>query len=400
MVAMVPGYSTITAVLPAQVANAVIDAMFERPGANVLLWSARGTLVQDHWRRRWLPSISPSRQMLQMLVPDTQAESVVADVVRAGRLDLQATGAVFSSPCEYTYLGSEFRAWPTDERSSQSVVSQAIKQSLSVIYCIVGHAASERVSRAAMDAGAHGPIVYYSEGRGLRDRLGWLRITKEAEKEVLMVVADEADQEEVFTAMAKAGQLHLPGRGFMYRLPINRGLYNLPSRVSHHHYDANMQQVINAIDHLAGHTHWRDQAVVDLGAGRGTGLDSLQPGIPALKDQKCISAIVDRDQLQPLMDLLLAAGAPGLNVHHARFAHAPAADSSGPGMGVAQVSHEYSQLRCIAGKAISERIVAAVEQQAQAAGLDDLCLLVQDVPRVATYVPGSKDYRRQNAASA
>ncbi|MFK7913339.1 MAG: hypothetical protein AB8B93_05450 [Pseudomonadales bacterium] len=384
------GYSTVTAVMPGNSSRAVIESVFERTGASALMWSARGTLIQDHWRRRWLPAVSPARTMIQMLVPDAEVAAVVANVVHTGRLDQQATGAVFSSPCEHTYLGSGFQAWPVAQVSAASPVKLDLTASLSAIYCIVGHARSERVTRAAMDAGAHGPIVYYSEGRGLRDRLGWLRITKEAEKEVLMVVAEETDAEEVFTAMAKAGQLHLPGRGFMYRMPITAGLYNLPSRVSHHHYDANMQQVINAIDHLAGHSHWRDQSVVDIGGGKGAGIDALPAGGTVLEDYKSLTAIVDRDQLQPLMDLLLSAGAPGLNVNHARFA--------APGASGSRVNCEYSQVRCITDAPAAAQIATRVEAQAEACGLDDLCLLVQEVPRVITYVPGTKNHRRGRAA--
>ena len=386
------GYSTVTAVMPRASSRAVIESVFEYSGASALMWSARGTLIQDHWRRRWLPAVSPARSMIQMLVPDAEVFAVVDSVVRNGKLDQQATGAVFSSPCEQTYLGSRFRAWPASEASSTEVAKVDLNSSLSAIYCIVGHSSSERVTRAAMDAGAHGPIVYYSEGRGLRDRLGWLRITKEAEKEVLMVIADEADAEEVFTAMAKAGRLHLPGRGFMYRMPISAGLYNLPSRVSHHHYDANMQQVINAIDHLAGHSHWRDQAVVDIGGGKGAGIDALLDAGAVLEDQKALTAIVDRDHLQPLMDLLLSAGAPGLNVNHARFA-APSQDTS-----EGRVSREYSQVRCVTSAQVAEQIAAQIEARGEPEGLDDMCLLVQEVPRVMTYIPGNKNYRRSNAA--
>lgn len=388
------GYSTVTAVMPNHSTATVIDAVFEHTGASALTWSARGTLIQDHWRRRWLPAVSPARTMIQMLVPDDEVALVVANVVRTAKLDQQATGAVFSSPCAHTYLGSSFRAWPVAEASDACAVQLDLNATLSVIYCIVGHGSSERVTRAAMDAGAHGPVVYYSEGRGLRDRLGWLRITKEAEKEVLMVVADEADAEEVFTAMAKAGQLHLPGRGFMYRMPITAGLYNLPSRVSHHHYDANMQQVINAIDHLAGHSHWRDQSVVDIGGGKGAGIDALPPGGKVLEDQKCLTAIVNRDQLQGLIDLLLASGAPGLNVNHARMA-SPASDERAADP---RVSREYSQLRCITDAETAARIASALEAQAESQGLDDLCLLVQEVPRVMTYVPGNRNFRRRKVA--
>lgn len=387
-------YSTVSAIVPRPAANEVIDAICERDNASVLVWKARGTLVKDHWRRSWLPAVSPARVMLQMLVPDPEVESVVATVVQRSRLDLQATGAVFSSPCQQTYFGSAFKAWPVSEALAGSRQEVALKNSLNAIFCIVGHASSDRVTRAAMDAGAHGPVVYYCEGRGLRDRVGWLRITKEAEKEVLMVMVDDADVEEVFDAMAKAGGLHLPGRGFMYRVPISAGLYNLPSRVSHHHYEANMQQVINAIDHLTGHTHWRDQGVFELGQARGSGIELQSNQGAVLEDQRCLTAIVDRDDLQLMMDILLVAGAPGLNLNHSRCIRKPSeSESAGT-----KVAHEYSILRCITSAGLAEQICAHVSESARSAELHDVCMLVNEVPKVATYVPGNKNYRRQSAA--
>ncbi|MEM1229780.1 MAG: hypothetical protein AAGI15_04525 [Pseudomonadota bacterium] len=392
MKAATQSYATVSAISPTRNANEMIDSVLKRDGASALVWKARGTLVRDHWRSRWLPAVSPARTMVQMLVPESSANAVVTDLVQAGRLDLQATGAVFSTPCQQLLTGSRFRLWP-DQSSGPQQAPDAVKDSLQIIFCIVAHAAGERVSKAAMDAGAHGPIVYYCEGRGLRDRLGWLRITKENEKEVLLVMADTADVDEVFSAMAKAGQLHLPGRGFMYRMPVTAGLYNLPSRVSHHHYEANMQQVINAIDHLAGHTHWRDQGSVDLGEGRGAGIDMLARYGAVLEDQRAVTAYVSRDDSAAVMELLLDGGAPGLNVHHARFV---GKQQDAERMG-ALVNHEYTVLRCITEATVAEGLLDTLQTSCSERGVEDLCVVSQEVPKVATYVPGTRNFRGRAA---
>lgn len=52
--------------------------------------------------------------------------------------------------------------------------------------------------------------------------------------------------------MANTGDFDLPGRGFMCQMPVNKGLFNLPSHFDAHKHNANMQQVIGAIDHLMG----------------------------------------------------------------------------------------------------------------------------------------------------
>ncbi|MEM8767508.1 MAG: hypothetical protein AAGE43_08705 [Pseudomonadota bacterium] len=379
----------ITAVMPVASAQRTVAAVTSRAGANLLAWTARGTELHDHWWKRWLPAVSPERTALSAIVPQQDAPAVVDEIVEVARLHQQATGAVFSIPCEHSYFGDGYHCW---QETPSATANESMAGRLAIIHCIVDHRLSDRVSRAAIAAGAHGPIVYYSEGRGIRDRLGWLRITKEPEKEVLTVIADEGDAEDIFDAMAAAGQLHLPGRGFMYRQDADRGLFNLPSRFSHHHYAANMQQIINAIDHLAGHTHWRDQAVADVGiGGRSAGI-GLRPQASTLEDQRCLTTIVNRDDLATVMDLLLDAGAPGLNVHHGRLL-AELAGHAEEHLAGARINEEYSVLRCITSTGRVSKLAEVMENNAASLGVRDLCVLVTAAPKVATYIPGATDYR-------
>ena len=375
--------ATITVVLPAEQTQEVARELTADRGTQALEWQARGTLLHEHWLKRWFPPISPAKRMLQMTVPHSEVDHIVNTAISVGKLNYQATGAVFATPHDHAYLGSGFQTWPGEE--TQPRFDDTLKSTLTAIYCIVGHNVSDRICKAAVNSGAHGPIIYYCEGRGLRDRLGWLRITKEHEKEVLMVLCDEADSEEVFDAMAKAGGLHLPGRGFMYRLKIDKGMFNLPSRVAHHHYDASMQQVINAIDHLQGHTHWRDQTVFDIGEqGRGTGLESLLEQKHTPSPQTCLSAIVPSSQMHLLINLLLDTGVPGLN-----FSYAKLRDHSLKN----RVAGEYALIRSITDQSTAEQICGVIDTHAEDAGLKNLAVTLNTVSRVATYVPGRVDYR-------
>jgi nitrogen regulatory protein PII len=386
--------SLITAVLPISSANAVIDDLISNEVTDVLVSKARGTVLREHWWKSWVPPISPSKTMLRMVVPAKDVDRVINTVIVEGRLDLQATGAVFSTPCESTYVGSEFHNLCTKETLNTTTESQKLSENLSAIFCSVGHQLSDRIAKAAINAGAHGPIVYYAEGRGLRDRLGWLRITKDSEQEILMVLADNADVEEIFTAMAKAGEFHLPGRGFMYRLPVDKGMFNLPSRIANPHYPANTQQIIHAIDHLAGHTHWRDQAVFDVGGqGKGIGLNLGQQNKQELSNQICFSTIVNRDQSQDLIDMMLDAGAPGLNISYSRFVAMDEHKQNHHELALAQINHEYASIRCITNQKTAASVSDAIEAQAEQKGIKDICVLAHDVPRIAKYLPGTKEHR-------
>ncbi|MEM7277772.1 MAG: hypothetical protein AAF385_06560 [Pseudomonadota bacterium] len=383
-------YSIVTAILPHAASNTVVDTLIRKDDAAAFSWKARGTLLREDRWSRWVPPVGPLKTVFQMLVPQQEVDALSTAIIETGNLHRQATGAVFSTPCDHAYLGTEFHTWPSSPGTRADTRQHSWSENLSIIYCTVGHAASDRVARAAVNAGAHGPVIYYGEGRGLRDRIGWLRITKEHEQEILMVIAEESQVEEVFNAMAKAGEFHKPGRGLMYRLSIDKGMFNLPSSYSQRGYTANMQQIINAIDHLSGHNHWRDQSVYDVGgAGKGVGLDALKQTCPSLDNKVCLSAIIKRDQSPGLVDLMLDSGAPGLNMTHAKFIAA----EKDCLLASARLNTEYSLMRSIVDQSTAEHICATVDESAEDNGIRDLCLLVNSVPRLATYVPGRRDYR-------
>lgn len=384
-------YRSVTAVLPSHKSGKVVDAVIEHSGASALQWRARGTILQKRRVRRWVPPISPAKTMLQMIVPEDDTDALLNTIVTTGRLHQQATGAVFSAPCDRVFFGSQYHKWPCGAQAGQSDTSVGLRRDFNVIYCIVSHRRGLRVSKAAINAGAHGPVVHYCEGRGLRDQLGWLRIAKEPEQEVLIVVVDRERVDDVFEAMAAAGEFHLPGRGLMYHTPVDRGMVNLSSRESDQFHAANMQQVIRAIDHLNGHSHWRDSGASGTGsamASTGRGPDTNQH--PALLNQQRLTAIVRTEDTQSFSDLVLGAGVPGLTVCSTFFT---AADE-GCQIAGARINSEYSLFRSVLEPALALRVEEVLRDQGAAQGLNDLCVYSNPIPRVARYVPGATEYRK------
>ena len=86
--------SLITAVLPNPSVDLVVEDLVKEKNINVLVSQARGSLLQEHWWKSWLPSISPSKTMLRMIVPAQDVDQVVGSVVVNARLHQQALGAV------------------------------------------------------------------------------------------------------------------------------------------------------------------------------------------------------------------------------------------------------------------------------------------------------------------
>ncbi len=392
------GLSELTAILPQQYADVVIASLIESPGTSALLWNARGTLLHDKWYRQMLPTISPAKVMLQLLIPTAQLDTAIAIVIEKGRLHQQGAGAVFASACDDVWAGSAFHDWPVDalpEQEQSHLGLLDLKEDLSVIYCVVERDQTRAVSKAAIAAGAHGPIVFYGEGHGLRDHLGWLRITKQVDKEILTVLVDEGRSREVFSAMANAAEMHLPGRGYMFMMPLARGMFNLPSRSSAHAYEANMQQIITAIDNLSGHTHWRDQSAYSAVQSSRQQARAKRCRQNYRKDMVSVCSVVDRDDVEQLIEMMLAAGATGMQISHARFA----ANEEGCELAGAKINKEYAIVRSVRDAQTAQAISAHVRQAAEEADLCDICMFLQPVPLVASYVPGHRNYRAEPIAN-
>lgn len=87
---------------------------------------------------------------------------------------------------------------------------------LVLLTCVVERGEADDVVAAARKAGAPAATIFYARGTGVRERLGLLGIAIQPEKEVIQIVMHQADVDPVFEAMAEAGKLHLPGKGFLY----------------------------------------------------------------------------------------------------------------------------------------------------------------------------------------
>lgn len=384
--------SFVTAVLPTGSVKDVLTALIEDEHANALVSQARGSLLREHWWKAWMPSISPAKTKIQLLVPDQDLDRIVGLIVEHGRLHQQAAGAVFSLKSEQVYIGPDCQLIDPNKSFPAQSETHKLSGNLHVIFCVVSHDASERITKAAINAGAHGPVVHYAEGRGLRNRLGWLRITRDSEQEVLMIITDDSDVERIFDAIARAGELHLPGRGFMYRLEIKKGMFNLPSRQSERHAEANLQQIINAIDHLSGHKHWRDQSALQIGNEKNDASENLPHMRSYLRDRRCCTIVVERDKSEAMLELLLDNGAPGLNLSYTKLL----SEDEENHLAHASVNQEYCVIRCVVNQAVSKQIYEGIESQAETAGLRDLCLLTHEVPLISTYNPSSNmDHRKK-----
>lgn len=380
-----PKLSIVTAVLPRQNTGRVINRVFNEGDPHVLLTQARGTLAKDRWYQSILPLVSPEKSQLQFFVPDGEVDHIMEEIIDSGSLHVEGAGAVFSVPCDDFFFTEDFQLW-SGGRGYEDVVdaSTALKENLTAIFCVVQPEQSYVVSRAAMQAGAHGPIVHYCEGRGLRDRLGWLKITKKRTKEELLIVVDNADADAVTEAMVAAGRIDTPGRGFLFRMPVQKGLVSIASTYGGRHQQASMQQIVAAIDQLNGGTGWRERGVIEGGAITSAGLNLFGKirTRRALHDQVILSCVAGRKHSQQIMDVGLEAGAPGANVAQAKFIQAGCETTS---QGV-RITIERGIVHMIMGRDEVTKVADAVRGFIESEQLGNACVYTQPVTRVHTYL--------------
>lgn len=389
-----PCSSLVTAIVPESRAANTINAL-NAANHDVMTWHARGSLKDTRWYKKLFPAIAPEKIVIRVIVTNEEVENVIRMVIHAAKLNRHATGAVYAVPMEKLEIGGLFHT-SCEMRQSELDESAEIRENLDVIQCIVDKNKADNIARAAIDAGAHGPVVHYAIGKGLRDRLGWLRITKQQDKEVLTIISEKRRASKIFDAMASAGNVDMPGGGFMYQMPIEKGLFNLRSYHSSNHQIADLQQMVAAIDHLMGNDDWRAESIIDGDNDTcAAGLSFINPSMAIMDDEPkaCLTMIVDREHLDVVTDLILNAGAKGLNVN---FSQLHTADDKAINDQAKLVS-EYGIIRTITSMSQAHEVMAKVRTEMQAQSIEDACLFMLPVSRLLTYVHHPRIERRRTA---
>ena len=89
-------------------------------------------------------------------------------------------------------------------------------ENFKMITCIIQRGKAEKAVKAALEAGAEGATIFYARGTGVRQKLGVIGKLIQPEKEVILVVIKESQEETVFKALAEAAELDKPGHGIAF----------------------------------------------------------------------------------------------------------------------------------------------------------------------------------------
>jgi nitrogen regulatory protein PII len=366
-------FSLVTAILRKDTTVAIVKKACAAGAKSAVAMNARGTLIKDKWYQMFMPAISPEQEVVEIIVKNSNADTIINTIVNEGKLHLAGAGAVYSMPCEKALLPASYSEVSQNTGNTPSI-PVSMEEDLTGIFCIVQKSKSEAVAKAAVSAGSPGPTVVFGQGKGLRERMGILRIAISPEKEFVRVIVHSYDAETVFETMVAVGKLDMPGMGFIYMMPIQKGLINIAGIFSASGRSASMHQIIKAIDELKRGKDWRALGVMTEG-------DPTKKK-RFLSNLSRLTCVVERGRGDLLTEKAMAAGAPGASIMYGR-------EISGEietGASGIEVSKEKEIIEMTVSPQKVDEIVSNIMKSAEEEKIQDVCIYTNPVPKALTYL--------------
>ena len=146
-------------------------------------------------------------EYLSFFIPASEERQCIEGLVCAALGRNQRWGIVFSQHISLKQgEGNAFINQTFNFDSDSNTHDINLHEDLIGITCIVQRGASDTISRVALESSAV-PLITYGVGTGLRNKLGLLRITIPAEKEILRFVVHKGDVDYFLAMLIKKGQL-------------------------------------------------------------------------------------------------------------------------------------------------------------------------------------------------
>lgn len=282
-------------------------------------------------------------EILSFLTTTDSEEAALATVIKTGGLSTPGRGMAFSE--KVTLVEAHPLCAENKPSGFKSAGESRLLSDLVEICCIVQRGQGNAVAKVSLDTGTCVPAITFGHGTGVRDKLGILRITIPAEKEVVNIVASRMDADAVMNLMVDVGKLDQPGKGFIYYHPIGKGVVNTKITIGMPKHAASIEQIISVIDEMKGGAVWRSRSGTADGDGKG--------------DRPCLTNLIDMTLLcdegrgEDLVKAAMSVGAAGATISKQK--HICPEDS-----GACKVSPARESCNLIIGEAQIPTILEAV----------------------------------------
>jgi len=310
--------------------------------------------------------------ILSFLVPPEQEQAAMNPIADIGGMDTPGRGTVFSQ--DVRLIKAHDLCQENRMASAEKEETYAMQTDLTGICGIVYRGQGNHVARVALDTGTCVPGITFGHGTGVRDKLGVLRITIPAAKEVINFVANSSSAENIMNMMINVGKLDQPGKGFIFLYPLGKGIINMKVTSGMSKYAASMEQIITAVDEIKGNAQWRSQTMVEE--------DSNPKHKRAfLENITNLICTCDEGRGDDLVKAARSVGAAGATI--TRLKHHCPSDSER-----CKISPAREECNLIVGENLVPDIVDAIEE---AGGFDDKThgrILAHPIPKACTYLGG------------
>ena len=99
------------------------------------------------------------------------------------------------------------------------------------ITCVVQKGMADAINQSLLDAGIQGATVHAGVGTGIRERMGFLGVAVEVEREIVSVLVSKDQTDRIFERMYLAGRLDTPGMGYIYVTPLWQAATYIPAHL-------------------------------------------------------------------------------------------------------------------------------------------------------------------------
>lgn len=253
--------SRVTAYLHRNITKDVLEALKEVGIQDCHVYSARSLVIEE---KKGILSLLPGRDLVEypldtlfFLVNPELEEMILSLIIEMGELYFPGRGTVTAE--EVTLLECHDLCRMKELSPFEFKPPSATLHPYVGICCIMKRGEGDKVARIPLDMGMCVPAIHFGTGTGVRDKMGLLRITIPAEKEIVQVFSTPYEANHIMEIMIEAGQLAQPGSGFIYGFPIKKGLVNIRVKRGEQRHAANIEQIITVLDNIQGNTDWRDR---------------------------------------------------------------------------------------------------------------------------------------------
>ena len=231
-------------------------------------------------------------------------EGIMGTIIEALELHQAGRGSIYSCPVKLCTDGLELV-----HRVAGSTCNYPLHEGLAHITCIVQRGQGNAIVQAALDLGFSVPHVSFGEGTGIRDKLGLLRITIPASKDIITFVVSRNEAREALDLLVDTGRLDLPGKGFIYLYDLAKGMVNTRFFRGKQRYAASMEQIIGAVDELKGTVDWRKKE---------SGVASGRTARRYLENLVFYNMSCNEGRAADLVSAAMASGAAGATINRIR----------------------------------------------------------------------------------